>query len=225
MAMTQAILLDFYGTVVHEDSAPIQCICNQVAAASPLGIGDEEVRAYWGQAFRQLLATSHGAAFRPQKDVEHVSLLQALRHFQADLDGGTLSEVLYRHWRQPELYPESLEVLADCPVPVCLVSNTDEAELQQALAYNGLHFEWIVTSEGSRAYKPRPEMFQCALDMLGLPASAVLHVGDSLGSDVRGARAMDIRVLWVNRRGRSIPAGMPNPDYVAPDLAGLLDLF
>jgi putative acetyltransferase len=107
-------------------------------------------------------------------------------------------------------------------VPLCVVSNIDEADLQAALVHNELFFEHVVTSERCRAYKPRLEMFERALQLLGLPAAEVLHVGDSLGSDVRGAREAGMPVLWVNRRGRTLPAGAPVPDYTCADLSGLL---
>jgi 2-haloacid dehalogenase len=93
------------------------------------------------------------------------------------------------------------------------------------LPNHDLHFDRIVTSQDCRAYKPRPEMFERALTWLGLLPGQVLHAGDSLGSDVRGARAMGIPVLWINRKGRQDPGGECALDYVATDLTGLLDVL
>lgn len=221
----RAILLDFYGTVVQEDDVPIVEMCSQVAAASPTGSTVAEIGSYWGRVYRQLCEESFGAAFRSQKHVELYSLQRVLDHFEADLDGAALSKVLYDYWARPALCPESKEVLGRCAVPVCLVSNIDNKELQSALAHNGLHFDWVVTSEDCQAYKPRPEMFERALSLLGLPAASVLHVGDSFSSDVRGARSMGIPVLWINRKKRKAPGTGPVPDYVSIDLTGLLDVL
>jgi 2-haloacid dehalogenase/putative hydrolase of the HAD superfamily len=110
-------------------------------------------------------------------------------------------------------------------LPICLVSNIDNAELDSALRYNKLHFDLIVTSEDCRAYKPRREMFEKALLLLGLSREEVLHVGDSLGSDVRGAKAWGIPVLWLNRKNRPIPTGASAPDYITADLEGLLNIL
>jgi beta-phosphoglucomutase-like phosphatase (HAD superfamily) len=43
-----------------------------------------------------------------------------------------------------------------------------------------LTIDLLVTSEDARAYKPRPEPFHLALDLLGLAPARVLHV-ESLG--------------------------------------------
>ena len=221
----RAVLLDFYGTVVHEDELPIREICDRIAAESALTVTADEVGAYWGRSFRRCCEQHHGPAFDLQTTLERRSLEDVLCHFGVALDAEMLSEPLVAHWRHPPIWDESAAVLAQCGVPICLVSNIDNEALRSALVHHGLTFETIVTSEDCRAYKPRPEMFERALGLLGLPPAGVLHVGDSFGSDVCGARAMGIPVLWINRRGRPVPAGDVVPDYVASDLAGLLDVL
>lgn len=221
----QALLLDFYGTVVHEDHAILAAICDQVAAASPLGAAAAEVSACWGGLYRGLCATSYGHAFRTQRELEQRSLQDVLERFQAELDAEAVSQPLYDYWTRPTLCAESREVLAGCDVPICLVSNIDDADLRSALAHNDLDFEHTVTSQVCRAYKPRGEMFARALSLLDVRPAQALHVGDSLGSDVRGARAAGIPALWVNRSGRKVPLGSEAPDWVSSDLRGLLEIL
>jgi putative hydrolase of the HAD superfamily len=43
--------------------------------------------------------------------------------------------------------------------------------------------------------KPRPEIFHAALQRLGVAAEDALFVGDRLGADVRGARAVGMRTV------------------------------
>jgi 2-haloacid dehalogenase/putative hydrolase of the HAD superfamily len=217
--------MDFYGTIVEEDDIHIAKICTQVALASGRAVTAATVGQIWGRAFAELSASSFGAAFQPQKEVVRLSLDQVLGQLGVDLDSEALSQVLYRYWAYPALFPESKRVLECSGLPVCLVSNIDNAELQSALRHNDLHFDLVVTSEDCRAYKPRPEMFERALALLGLPPDQVLFVGDSLGSDVRGAKRMGIPVLWLNRKARRAPGGDLAPDYVASGLSGLLDVL
>ena len=68
-------------------------------------------------------------------------------------------------------------------------------------------------------------MFEKALSLLGLSNRNVLHVGDSLSSDVWGAREFGIPVLWINRKGRELPANREPPDYVSTDLTGILNIL
>ena len=135
---------------------------------------------------------------------------------------------LYAYWSHPTIYRESREVLSalrQAGMPVCLVSNIDNEELGSALRHLGLSFVDVITSECCRAYKPRAEMFEAALSRLGLEPCQVLHVGDSLRSDVRGAKALGIPVLWINRKHRKTPKGDDAPDDVSTDLRGLLALL
>jgi 2-haloacid dehalogenase/putative hydrolase of the HAD superfamily len=218
----KAILLDFYGTVVEEDDLYVLPLINaEIAKASPLAVTPQEVGRYWWQEFGQLCLDSYGDNFQLQRDIEQFSLQKVLEHFKANLDSEAISQTLFDYWAHPTIFPESKSVLAECALPICVVSNIDNAELSSALKVNDLHVNHIVTREDCRAYKPRGEMFVRALSLLGLEADEVLHVGDSFSSDVRGAQALAIRVLWLNRKQRNVPADQP-PDYVASDLTGLL---
>lgn len=95
-----------------------------------------------------------------------------------------------------------------CPVPVYIVSNIDKKDIQCALEYHRLKPEGVFTSEDARSYKPREELFRLALHTTGLDAGEVVHIGDSLTSDVKGAGALGIHALWLNRSGRDVLEGV-----------------
>ena len=221
----RAVLLDFYGTLVEEDDVPIREICDQIAEASTLAATPLEIGEHWARQFNQLCYESIADSFKTQRELEAISLRRVLKHFVAELDPEAISQRLYNYWERPPIFSESKSVLSQCGVPICLVSNIDNAELESALEHNGLSFDFIVTSEDARAYKPRPEMFNRALKMIAVSAEEVLCVGDSLHSDVQGAKAMRIPVLWINRKRRPTPTGEEAPDYVSGDLTGLLKVL
>ena len=56
------------------------------------------------------------------------------------------------------------------------------------------------------------------LKSTGLMPDEVLHIGDSVSSDVKGATKVGIRALWLNRFGKSIPEGVES-------ISGLLEAF
>jgi HAD superfamily hydrolase (TIGR01509 family) len=87
-------------------------------------------------------------------------------------------------------------------------------------------FHTTVFSEEVGLRKPRPEMFRALLDALELEPDAVLHVGDRLEEDVRGAAEVGIRTAWITRRCPDVAAALrahrgPPPDHVIADLAEL----
>jgi 2-haloalkanoic acid dehalogenase type II len=229
MTRPLAILLDFYGTVVEQSSIPVERMCDEIAEACPEPVDPEEISSYWWRIFRDICLNSYGANFQSDRDIERLCIQKLIVHFGADLDAERATQTLYKHWDKywlrPAIFPESRDVIARCGVPVCLVSNVDNADLDSVLKHNGLSFDFVVTSEDCRAYKPRPEPFEKALSLLELPNAGVLHVGDSLSCDVRGAKAQGIPALWLNREGRELSADQERPDYVSTNLTGILDIM
>lgn len=51
-------------------------------------------------------------------------------------------------------------------------------------------------------------MFEYALKSTGISATEVIHIGDSLSSDINGAGACGIQSVWINRSGREVPHGV-----------------
>ena len=223
-SLPRVILLDFYGTVVEEDDVPISEICRQISAVSPLRATAGEVGSYWSDLFHQMCSESYGAKFQTQRELELVSLKHILRHFEADLDAEALSEFLYEYWSHPTIFPESKEVLAQCQIPICVVSNIDNLDLYSALEHHNLTFDWLLTSEDCQAYKPRQEVFERALSIVGVSGDEVLHVGDSFNNDVCGAKHQGIPVLWVNRKRKAASDADMAPEYMSSDLTGLLGI-
>ena len=89
-----------------------------------------------------------------------------------------------------------------------VISNWDERlrPLLKRLKLAG-YFEVIVVSREVGSSKPARGIFDHAVRKLGLPPEAVLHVGDSLAMDVRGARDAGLRALLLHRAGGVARAG------------------
>lgn len=81
-------------------------------------------------------------------------------------------------------------------------------------------FERIVYAGAETAPKPDTEPFEVALSALDADPGRAVHVGNSLASDVAGARRAGLRATWV-------PAAHddpePEPDDALPELTALLD--
>jgi 2-haloalkanoic acid dehalogenase type II len=221
----QALMIDFYGTLVEEIHLPVKAICDRVCGASSQKIKEQDFVQYWVKIFSRLSLESYGVNFKLLKEIEQQSLQAAIDHFGIDLDASDLSRELIHYRGHPKLFPESQTVVDSLTIPVCLLTNIDNAEIQSALRFTGLSFNWVVTSEDCRAYKPRPEVFQNALSIMGKKAFEVLHVGDSWQGDIQGAQTMEIPVLWIDRRHRPLPDGAQPPDYTASDLNSLTELL
>ena len=203
----KALLVDFYGTLVREDDHIIRRITEAVCRVSPKAVTARQVASFWWDRFRLLCEASHGPAFRTQRDIELVSLKQVLAEFEADLDAEALTDEAFAYWVAPAVAESAQRFLKEVTLPICIVSNIDTADIEAAIRGLGWSFDGVVTSESCRAYKPRPEMFEAALTLLGLAPEEVLQIGDSVSADIRGAGSLGIDAVWVNRRQRNMRAG------------------
>lgn len=115
---------------------------------------------------------------------------------------------MFEHWMKPPVFEESKQFFEISPVPIYIVSNIDRDDILQAIKFHALKPDEVFTSEDAKSYKPRKELFELALNSTGLSADQVVHIGDSLSSDVKGASSVGINTIWINRGGREIPEGV-----------------
>lgn len=203
--MVEAVLLDFYGTVVHEDDVVVDQICTTISQAATVSVTPQEVGSYWWSVFSEAFKHSFGDSFQTQRRLELAALAQTIDKFSADCDAEELSRPLFAYWQQPPVFEDATQFLNDIDVPVVVVSNIDRFDIQAAIDHHDLTFEHVITSEDVGSYKPRPELFVAGLEAAGCTASRALHIGDSLTSDVAGAQELGIPVAWINRSGSSSP--------------------
>lgn len=107
---------------------------------------------------------------------------------------------------------------------LALVSNFDDAaSVRSMLDRHQLtpYFSTILISVEHGRRKPHPAIFNAALDALDATAHDALHVGDSLGPDVKGAQAAGIDVAWVNPSKKRAPTDTAPPTY---EIASIADL-
>ena len=147
-----------------------------------------------------------------------------------DLDGDPRQAA--DHTRQglaaADPYPDARETvgrLADHGYTLGLLSNADDDFLHSALGRSGLSFSTVLSSEALRAYKPNCVTFDALCERLGCEPSAVLYVGDSLPTDVQGARHAGLRTVWVRRSDREFPEELPRPDVEVASLSALPGLL
>jgi putative hydrolase of the HAD superfamily len=185
--LVMAVLRD-QGLAVGED---------EMARAEPLAFkrvahlmpfqryGQEESRAFWDVFYGELLDALGHPHDRPLR-------MRVYEEFQR-----------IENWR---LYPDAIPVLRELRErghALGVVSNWEEwlEDLLLALDVHA-HFDFIVGSGPFGRAKPHPSIFERALELAGVSAAEAVHVGDAPREDVAGARAVGIRPILIDRRGR-----------------------
>ncbi|CAE8615345.1 unnamed protein product [Polarella glacialis] len=116
--------------------------------------------------------------------------------------------------------PELLGVLQACKLELCVITNGHEdVQYPKLRAVRAQElFQHIIVGgdevrEG-RKEKPDPAIFRKACQLTGVCPTEAIHVGDSLASDVEGARQAGLRAaVWINCAGTALPKDVPKPDF------------
>jgi YjjG family noncanonical pyrimidine nucleotidase len=211
----KAFFVDFYGTIVHEDGEVIKkitkIICETGKVENPSDVGT-----FWWKDFQTMFMNSHESTFETQRVLEEKSLVHTLERFGSDADAKELSNMMFAHWVKPPIFEDSKEFFEKSPLPVYIVSNIDTSDVLQAIAFHDLHPAGVFTSEDAKGYKPGKELFELALKSTGYKPNEVIHIGDSVSSDVQGAAKVGVKALWLNRFGKDVPDGVES-------ISGLLE--
>lgn len=216
------IFIDFYGTLTSGDRAAVEETCARIVEETGVPISAYELSVTWGERFFHALDFCNGDGFKTLFQVEVDTLRDTMREFSADVDAEKFAGQLKHYWRNPPLQPEVRDFLAAVRFPLCIVSNADRADIDAALATHRIRVDHVVTSEEARSYKPDRAIFDRALEVTGWRRERVIHVGDSLHSDVGGAIVAGIRNGWLNRAHRIYDIGQHRPDH---EFADLMELF
>ncbi|PSQ33656.1 haloacid dehalogenase [Halobacteriales archaeon SW_12_69_24] len=113
---------------------------------------------------------------------------------------------------------EAVSALSHLPLGV--VTNGAPAMQSAKLAALGLEeaFDVVVHAGYDAPAKPSPEPFHAALSALDARPDRAYHVGNSLSSDVAGARAAGVGAVWL-ADGTARPE--PEPDHTVESLTAL----
>jgi REG-2-like HAD superfamily hydrolase len=129
------------------------------------------------------------------------------------------------HWHVfPDAYP-AIAALKERGLVVGAVSNWvwNLPELLHALDVVA-GFDFIAASARIGYEKPHPRIFEWALEQAGVSPPEAIHVGDHIGADVAGARAVGIAPVLIDRFERHAAADIPEGVPVIRSLEELLPI-
>ena len=112
-----------------------------------------------------------------------------------------------------ELYPEVLACLERLSARYRIASLSNGNACLVTIGLGHL-FHATVAAHTHGASKPDAALFHVACRELGCAPEEVVHLGDDIELDVRGARAAGLHPVWINRANHAWP-GDDVPDTVA----------
>jgi 2-haloacid dehalogenase len=98
-----------------------------------------------------------------------------------------------------------------------VITNCDDDLFARSAARLETDFDWVVTAQMARGYKPNPHNFEVAFERIGLPRERILHVAQSLFHDHVPAKKLGLTTVWIDRRAGRAGSGATPPAKAKPD--------
>ncbi len=105
---------------------------------------------------------------------------------------------------------------------LAIISNVDDQLLCQTIRQFAVPFDFLVTSEQAKSYKPSQAIFDQAVKLIGEHPSEIIHIAEGR-CEATPARALGMRSIWVNRSPRSDDGSDAQPNAVVPNLTQLIE--
>ncbi len=222
LPLVKAIVFDAYGTLL--DIRTIDQLLREL-----FGEKAGNIAAVWRQ--KQLEYTWLRTLMGRYKNFEAVTrdgLVFACKVAQAELTDAHILQLMEAYDRllvYEDVRP-ALDRLKN-KYRLAVLSNANPRMLESALAYNEVaeKMELILSADEAKLFKPRPEVYQLAVQKLNLSPEEILFISSNTW-DVAGAKSFGLKVAWANRFDGYIEELGFEPDLIIENLealAGKLD--
>jgi putative hydrolase of the HAD superfamily len=206
------ILFDLGGTLMYSrgDWAPIFEHADQ-ALASKLREPDIELDT---KVFRARL---HEYYEQRDKDFQETTYHFVLRELLKDLGYAEVAESVLRsaldamysvtqtNWTLEDDTLATIQKLKSKKYNLGIFSNAgDDKDVQELIENFGIrsYFDFVLTSAACYYRKPHPRAFEIALAQWSIPPEDAIMIGDSLEADIRGAKRLKMKTIWITRRAQ-----------------------
>jgi putative hydrolase of the HAD superfamily len=129
------------------------------------------------------------------------------------------AELFWKHcnlYKATEGVQEFLSFLSEKNIRTAVITNNlfqdtiIKGRLDEVLPYN--KFEFIISSADYGVAKPKPHLFNIALQKAGIPSSEAWHIGDDVICDLQGSSSVGLYPVWYKHYYSE--SDMPNEDMI-----------
>jgi 2-haloacid dehalogenase len=214
----QALVFDAYGTL-YDVHAVIRR-CDEFWPGNGPALSQ-----LWRQ--KQLEYTWQRSLMRryvPFSQITRDALAYACDALKLTLDEAR-TRALMQEYLQLAAYPDvpgALERLAGRKLAI--LTNGSPDMIEPLVKHSKLKFDAVLSVDAVKMFKPVPEVYQLAVDRLGVAKDAVGFVSSNCW-DALGAKSFGFRVYWINRSGAPVDRLGFQPDGLLGSLGDLPEVL
>ena len=198
--MIKAVFLDYTGTIIEEGGPDGMEMLKRCWKNSDIE-SMEAMLAYWWKLIKAYEAVSYKESYITEDEIVDSALAECAEKIHLKENFAELHRLCQRVWMYAPAFPDTKEFFDKCSVPIFVISNNGLSYVEEGMRDKDLHPAGIICGDMVRAYKPHEEIFLKALEVSGLNAEEVIHIGDSVTSDVAGAVRAGITPVLLDRQG------------------------
>jgi 2-haloacid dehalogenase len=222
----EVLSFDCYGTLINWESGILSAF-KKILYNHNIHLRDNEIL----ELFAQQESLHESGDYLKYRDILKNVVCHFAKTFNfkpTESEANALAESI-QNW---EPFPDTVEALKALKTryKLTIISNIDDELFAYSAKKLEVEFDWIITAEQVKSYKPSVQNFEMAIQRMGITPDKLLHVAQSIYHDIVPAKTMGITAVWVNRRkgqegfGATVPASS-NPDLEVPDLKSLVSLI
>jgi len=218
----EVLTFDCYGTLIDWESGILKAL-KLVWVAHRINLGDSQILA----TYAELEADAEAGQYISYREVLQKVMQgfgQKFNFSPSKLEATALADSL-KDWPP---FPDTVEALQKLKkkFKLGIISNTDDDLFAQTQKHLKVDFDWIITAEQVKSYKPSQNNFLKAIEKIGRPKEKILHVAQSVYHDIIPAKSLGLATVLVRRHGAG--ATLPTegkPDLEVPDLKTLASII
>jgi len=222
----EALTFDCYGTLIDWETGLLTGLRGALDGSPAAAVSDSELLERYAVSEARLEA----GPYLPYRTILERGLEEVAAGLGAGAPARERIEAFGGSVAAWPAFPDSAAALAGLKTRFRLgvLTNCDDDLFAASNRRLGVDFDWVVTAQQARGYKPRVANFELLFERLGLPRERILHVAQSLFHDHVPAKALGLSTVWIDRRhdrpgfGATPPASA-TPDATFPDMASFAE--
>jgi len=211
-AAYDVLTFDCYGTLIDWETGLLAAL--REALPGSADVGDD--------ALLETYARHEAEAERPPYRSYRAVLAAGVRGVADDLRLDVGDDAVARfaesvlEW---PAFPDSAEALGRLHERFRLgvITNCDADLFAASSERLGTDFDWVITADAARAYKPALTGFELAFTTIPVSRERILHVAQSLFHDHVPAKQLGLTTVWIDRRHDRPGSGATPPARATPD--------